>query len=178
MKLISSLYPSPWEVKHAYAPEEAADLVKQHFDSGQNIDGMDQLRSYLMLNFDSEVLKQVESGEWLPIKEEAYYFDWRQFDKNVSRQLLDHKVMELMYPRPVPEKKYGHVFRVTNSETGEPLRCRTFVAIVDGKRSLHATDIQGLARVSAPSAGSDIAIHVMFSAPTGELEDFLDLYHE
>jgi len=175
MRLISSRYPTSRELKHAYSTDEATRLVKQHLNSGQDIEGMGQLRSFLMLDFDSEVIKRVENGEWLLIKDEAYYFDWGQFDKSVRQQLFSRRMKELISPTPAPEKKWGHVFRVINSETGRPVPWRTFIAIVDGKRSLHATDTQGIGRVSAPLPGSTISIHVIFSAPTGELGDFLEV---
>jgi hypothetical protein len=178
MKLIRYLYPSSSELKHAYPTEEAHDLVTQALEHREDIEGMDELRRHLMINIDSEVLDQIERGEWLLIKPEAYYFDWTQFDKSVSAQLFEHRVMELMYPPPVIEKKYGHVFLVTNSETGKPLVSRSYIATVDGEDSFHRTDSKGLAHVRAPSAKSSVSIHIMFSSPAGELDRFLEQPYE
>lgn len=134
MKLIRYLYLSSSELKHAYSTEEAHDLVKQALERREDIEGLDALRRHLMIRLDSEVLDPIERGEWLLIKPEAYYFDWAQFDKSVRAQLFEHRVMALMNAPPPQEKHHRRIFRVTDSQTGEPLINRSYIATVEGRR--------------------------------------------
>jgi len=162
MKLIRYLYPSSSELKHAYSTEEAHDLVEQALERREDIEGMDELRRHLMINLDSEVLDQIGRGEWLLIKPEAYYFSWAQFDKSVRKQLRDHRVMELMKTPPPQEQRQRQIFRVTDSQTGEPLINRSYIAIVEGETSKRRTDVIGIAHIPAPPAGAKISLHVLF----------------
>jgi hypothetical protein len=163
VKLISALYPSLSELKHTCPVDEALHIVKQHLESGADIDGMESLRNVLMLPFDSEVMKQVESGEWLLVRDEAYYFDGGQIDKSVGAKLFEHRVMELMKAPPPQEKPPRRIFRVTDSQTGEPLIDRSYIATVEGEKSKRRTDVIGIAHIPAPSEGAKISLHVLFS---------------
>jgi hypothetical protein len=163
VKLISALYPSLSELKHTCPVDEALHIVKQHLESGADIDGMESLRNVLMLPFDSEVMKQVESGEWLLVRDEAYYFDRGQIDKSVGAKLFEHRVMELMNAPPPQEKHHRRIFRVTDSQTGEPLINQSYIATVEGETSKRRTDVIGIAHIPAPPAGAKISLRVLFS---------------
>ena len=165
MKLISALYPSLSEVKHTCPVDEALDIVKQHLERGADIDGMEPLRNVLMLPFDSEVMKQVESGEWLLVRDEAYYFDRGQIDKSVGAKLFEHRVMELMNPSPGAKKSYGCIFKVISFDSREPLIERPYIAMVSGKIIEGRTDSEGRVQLLAPSDGVPVSIRVSFRTP-------------
>lgn len=65
-------------------------------------------------------------------------------------------------------EKYGKRFLVTNSETGEPLANRKFIAAVGNATREGATDDDGYAHVDA-KAGESIQLHLIFEAPKGLL---------
>jgi uncharacterized Zn-binding protein involved in type VI secretion len=66
---------------------------------------------------------------------------------------------------------FGQSFSVLNSETGEPLALRDFVAIVDGVTITGVTDASGVAHIKAPSKDSKISLHIKFSAPARTLDE-------
>ena len=75
-------------------------------------------------------------------------------------------------PAQPPEvEKYARSFAITNSETGQPLSHRQFVALVDGRETSGVTDARGMAHVQAPSANSSIALHIVFSSPARILNE-------
>ncbi|MGC8099859.1 PAAR domain-containing protein [Metapseudomonas otitidis] len=63
------------------------------------------------------------------------------------------------------------VFAITDSETGQPLSNREFVAMVDGREVTGVTDAAGLAHVSALSEGSIVSLHVLFKSPVRTLNE-------
>lgn len=156
MKLIRGRYASSWERKHAFASEDAVIQVRQHLASGQNIEGMDQLRSFLMLNVEHEVLQQVQSGEWLLIKPEAYYFDWGQFEKSMFEQ----RVMDLMSAAPPHAKPPAiQVFHVADSETAQSLDNRR--CVVTGHTAKRPIDGLGITHIPEPAEGERIELRVI-----------------
>ena len=176
MKLISAQYPLPQELSNAYPPDEAAGLLGQAFERRENIDGLNQLRRDQLINFDSEAMDRVESGEWLLVKGNAYAFDWGQFDKPVRKQMFDQRVQELLRAPPVqsPTKvRYGQVFRVLNSETRMPVPLRVYSAIVDGNKINGKTDFYGLIQIFAFSERSRISVHVAYEAPVGNVDGLM-----
>jgi uncharacterized Zn-binding protein involved in type VI secretion len=62
----------------------------------------------------------------------------------------------------------GKRFLVRNSETGEPIANRKFIAIVGGVKQEGTTDNDGYAHVDA-KAGASIELHTIFEAPNGPL---------
>lgn len=156
MKLISSRYASSSELKHAFSAEEACHVVKQHLNNGQSIEGMQELRSFLMLNFDAQVLAQVESGEWLLIKPDAYYFDWAVFASAARDQLamalMQHPIIE---PRPATQ-----VLQVMESGTLEWLVDRRYTAIINGASEQRRIDELGVTHLPASAKGADVVIKV------------------
>jgi len=178
LKLISAQYPLPQELSNTYPPDEAAGLLGQAFERRENIDGLNQLRRDQLINFDSEVLERVESGEWLLVKGNAYAFDWGQFDKPVRKQMFDQRVQELLRAPPVQQKQYGQVFEVVSSESGLPLSNRSYVATVNGRTLKGCTDARGIAYIATLAEGVDISIHVLFSAPAGAIEDFVEVVND
>lgn len=62
----------------------------------------------------------------------------------------------------------GKRFLVKNSETGEPLAKRKFIALVGGVKQEGTTDKNGYAHVDAKD-GDSIELHLVFEAPTGPL---------
>ncbi|MEB0041651.1 MULTISPECIES: hypothetical protein [unclassified Pseudomonas] len=165
MKMVSALYPSSSELKHACSVGEALSIVRQYLDGRAEIEGVDVLRHGLMLPFDSEVLKQVESGEWLLIMDEAYCFDAGEIHNSVGAKMFDHRVKELMNPPRNEKKRYGFIFRVINFETRESLIGRPYIAKVVGEIIEGQTDGEGLVHVLAPSDSVPISIRVAFRTP-------------
>ena len=68
-------------------------------------------------------------------------------------------------------KTFAQVFAITDSETGQPLANREFVAVVDGRETFGATDASGLAHIQAPSVDSLISLHVLFKSPARVLTE-------
>ncbi|MEB0079930.1 peptidoglycan recognition family protein [Pseudomonas sp. CCI3.2] len=163
--MVSALYPSSSELKHACSVGEALSIVRQYLDGRAEIEGVDVLRHGLMLPFDSEVLKQVESGEWLLIMDEAYCFDAGEIHNSVGAKMFDHRVKELMNPPRNEKKRYGFIFRVINFETRESLIGRPYIAKVGGEIIEGQTDGEGLVHVLAPSDSVPISIRVAFRTP-------------
>jgi len=176
LKLISALYPLPQELSNAYPPDEAAGLLGQAFERRESIDGLSQLRRGELINFDGEVLERVESGEWLLVKDNAYAFDWGQFDKPVRKRMFDQRVQELLRAPPVQASvkiRYGQSFRVLNSETRMTLPLRPYVAVVDGEEVKGKSDFDGVVHVFALSERSRISIRVEYEAPVGNIDRFV-----
>lgn len=65
-------------------------------------------------------------------------------------------------------EQIGKRFLIKNSETGEPLTNRKFIAIVGGTKKEGTTDKNGYAHVDA-EVGDSIELHMIFEAPTGPL---------
>lgn len=75
---------------------------------------------------------------------------------------------------PVPlqfAKVYAQTFAITDSETGEPLADREFMAVVDGREESGVTDSNGFAHVQAPTENSFISLHVIFKSPVRPLAE-------
>lgn len=68
-------------------------------------------------------------------------------------------------------KVFVRTFVIRDSETGQPLVNRAFVARVDGQQKTGITDSYGLARVEGSSAESVVSLHVMFRSPVRELSE-------
>ncbi|MBX8555049.1 PAAR domain-containing protein [Pseudomonas cichorii] len=66
---------------------------------------------------------------------------------------------------------FGQSFSVTNSETGELLAHRDFIATVDGVAISGVTDANGIAHIKAPSKNSKISLHIKFNSPARALDE-------
>lgn len=161
MKLIRQLYVSAWELKHAYPAQEAIVQLKQSLENREDIEGMDELRRYLMIDDNREVLDQIERGEWLLIKAEANFFDWTEFAEAVSKKQREQRILDLMKAPPPQPKTPLLIFRIVDSETGEPLTHRRYIATVDGQKAERRTDSGGVTHISAPPEGAKISMQVI-----------------
>lgn len=68
--------------------------------------------------------------------------------------------------------RFAKSFAITDSNTGQPLANRAYIALIDGYRRPGLTDANGIATVEAPTADSVIELHVVFQAPARELTEF------
>lgn len=83
-----------------------------------------------------------------------------------------HTPTPFIAPLPLSfQKVFGQSFSVSDSETGQPLALREFVATVDGVQIPGVTDANGVAHVKAPSPDSKISLHIKFSAPARTLHE-------
>lgn len=175
MKLISAHYPLPEELEHAYSPEEASTLVRDSLRQRRDIPGLQALRAEHTTVFDTDIVRQVKNGKWLLVKDEAYYFDWRQFDEPARQAQFEQRVQQLMKSPPAQTTtpvSYGYEFYVVNNE-GKSLAYRNYIARV-GEQSIHGvTDSGGVGRIKTDSEGVEISVHVFFESPAGEIPDFI-----
>ncbi|APC16067.1 hypothetical protein BLL42_10120 [Pseudomonas frederiksbergensis] len=146
MKLVSELYLSEWERQHAYSSEQALDHVRQALLDRQPVEGLDELRASLLIDIDSEVLEQLERGEWWLIRAEADYGDWV-----MPVRTFDQTIIELMKNPPVQASRSPKIFRLVASVTAEPLAQQRYIATVDGQAAQRRTDGEGIAHLFAPA---------------------------
>lgn len=174
MKLISAHYPLPEELEHAYSPEEASALVRDSLRQRRDIPGLQALRAEHTTVFDTDIVNQVKNGKWLLVKDEAYYFDWGQFDEPARQAQFEQRVQQLMKSPPKTDStvRYGQIFKVVNSETNGNLAFRSFIAVIDGQEISGSTDLNGMASIYALSSNSRILIRVAFESSIGSFEGF------
>lgn len=72
-------------------------------------------------------------------------------------------------PKLDGDPQLGRRFQFVDSDTEEPLPNRQYVANVDGQTSQGMTDESGVADIDG-RPGSDIQVHLVFKAPTGNLK--------
>ncbi|RRV09562.1 hypothetical protein EGJ27_07305 [Pseudomonas sp. v388] len=158
MKLIPSRYASIHERDHAYPALEAQALVGDSLNTGVPLDGMDNLRGDLMSSRDEDVMVQLEKGEWLLVKDQAYHFDWGRFDKAAQEQKTAQRVRALSR-KPLPEKTVEKfVALVQDSITGEPLANRKVRFVMGQESSVRKTDSLGVAYLSPAPPPQSIAM--------------------
>lgn len=151
MKLINPRYPLPEELEHAYPAEEAWQLVQDSLRQGRDIPGLKALRSEHTAIFDTDIVSRVKNGQWLLVKDEAYYFDWGQFDKAATEKVFEHKVMALMQAPPAVKKAEGRYFCAVDSKILEPLTYRNFSASENSQTFRAVTDYRGVASIAVMS---------------------------
>jgi hypothetical protein len=154
MKLLRAIYLSAWELQHACASEQALDHVRQALSDRQPIEGLDELRAGLLIDIDSEVLEQLERGEWCLISTEADYGDW-------TVPLFNQRVLALMKNPPEQISRVPRIFRLVDSVTGEPMVQRRYVATVDGQATERRTDVQGIAHLFLTAEAPQISMAVI-----------------
>ena len=86
MQLLSHRYLINSQLEFAYPPEEAVVLVRRALANGQDINGLNELRQWLPLNWDSEVLLQIKLGNWLLLRNGAQTFFWGDFAEAAQKQ--------------------------------------------------------------------------------------------
>jgi hypothetical protein len=156
MRLVKEFHLTAWERQHACSSEQALDYVRQALLDRQPIEGLDELRAGLLINIDSEVLGQVERGEWWLIRAEADFGDWV-----VPARAFDQAVIELMKNPPVQPSRRPRIFRLVDSVTGEPLTQQPYIATVDGQTTQRKTDGEGIAHLFAPAEVREISMKVI-----------------
>ncbi|RON32598.1 MULTISPECIES: hypothetical protein [Pseudomonas] len=160
MRLVNEMHLSTWERQHAYSSEQALDHVRQALLDRQSIEGLDELRTGLLIDIDSEVLEQLEIGEWWLIRAEADFGDWP-----IPVRVFDQTVIELMKNPPVQPSRSPRIFRLVDSVTAEPLTQQHYIATVDGQAAQRKTDGEGIAHLFASAEVRQISMEVMaFSA--------------
>jgi len=155
MRLVNDIHLSEWEHQHAWPTEKARELVHQALLDRQPIDGLDQLRAGLSIDLDTEVLDQIERGEWRLVRPEADYADWKMPDRT-----FDPAIMELMQNPPAQATRSPRLFRLLDSVTGEPLAQRHYIATVDGGTAPRRTDGKGIAHLFLSAEVQPISMKV------------------
>lgn len=142
MRLVSELSLTAGEREHACSIEQALAHVRQALLDRQPIEGLDELRAGLLVNLDSEVLDQLERGDWWLIKDEADYGNWA-----LPVRPFDQRVIDLMNNPPVQTSRSPRIFRLVDSVTLEPLAQRQYISNVDGETVPRRTDGEGIAHL-------------------------------
>lgn len=150
----------PWERDFVYPPEEALNLIKPSSRPGFPTPGLKTLRRTLALNFDFEVSNKIRQRKWLLIKDDAYCFDWKTFDKGAREQKFAQAVTKLMAEPPPEVTKKPFEFRVIDSETYEPVSRRTCDFYPDDTLIERKTDSQGLTYLSLHAAPDELCVRL------------------
>ena len=145
MKLVRNEYLSARTLKFAYPTDEALAIVEQALRNCQDIEGLESLRSSLFTHLDHAVLQAVQEGRWLLINRDEENFDWADFEKTVSRKLLEARSEALMKNPPPQPRRECLVFRVVDSETAEPLLNQHCIAAFEGQQEKRKIDALGIA---------------------------------
>lgn len=122
-------------------------MVRDAFRPGKTIDGLDKLRREQRVLFDHDVLRKVEKGEWLLVKDEAYVFDWAHFEQPFRQKLREQGARELMRVKA----EEGTTFCALDSEIMEPLTYRNFKVTENSQTHWALTDYKGVAHIAAMS---------------------------
>ena len=102
----------------------------------RRLEGLDELRASLLINLDSEVLGQIECGDWLLLKSQAEFGQWP-----VAASVFDQTVLEMMNNPPAQPVRTPRIFRLVDSITGEPLAQQPYLVTVDGVVSQRVNDL-------------------------------------
>lgn len=121
----------------------------------QPLEGLDQLRAGLMLDLDSEVLEQIEHGDWLLLRADADYGEWP-----TAQSAFDQAVLDLMNNPPPQPTRTPRIYRLVDSMTGEPLPQQAYIATVDGVPTQRRTDAQGIAHLFMPDDVRQISMRI------------------
>ncbi|MHC8355989.1 hypothetical protein ACYZTL_12345 [Pseudomonas sp. LB3P81] len=156
MRLVNEVHLSDWERQHTFSSEQALDLVRQALLDRQPIEGLADLRAGLLIDLDSEVLDQIDRGEWRLVRAEADYVDW-----TMPERTFDPKVIELMQNPPAQPSRSPRIFRLVDSVTGEPLAQHHYLATVDGDTSPRRTDGKGFAHLFTSTGVQQISMTVI-----------------
>lgn len=155
MRLVYHADLSEADRQHVYPQDQALERVCQALLERRTLEGLDELRSGLMINLDSEVLEQIERGAWLLLKSQAEFGQWP-----VAASIFDHAVLELMNNPPAQPTRAPQIFRLVESMTGEPLTQQAYTATVDGVPSQRKTDAAGIAHLFTPEDVRQISLKI------------------
>ena len=139
MRLVNDRSMTAWQRRHAWPSEQALTLVRQALLDRQPVDGLAELRASLLIGLDSEVLDQIERGEWWLVRPEADYVEWAMPDRS-----FDPKVLALMQNSPAQPSRAPLIYRLVESAMGEPLVQRHYLAKVNGESNPRRTDGEGI----------------------------------
>lgn len=155
MRLVYHADLSEADRQHVYPQDQALERVCQALLERSPLDGLDELRSGLMINLDSEVLGEVERGDWLLLRSRAEFGQWP-----VAASIFDQAVLELMNNPPAQPIRTPRIFRLVDSMTGEPLPQQAYTATVDGVPSQRKTDAAGIAHLFTPEDVRQISLKI------------------
>ncbi|QAX83121.1 hypothetical protein C2E19_04365 [Pseudomonas sp. DTU12.3] len=155
MRLVCHAHLSEADRQHVYPQDQALERVYQALLERCPLDGLDELRSGLMINLDSEVLGEVERGDWLLLRSRAEFGQWP-----VAASIFDQAVLELMNNPPAQPIRTPQIFRLVDSMTGEPLPQQAYTATVDGVPSQRKTGAAGIAYLFTPEDVRQISLKI------------------
>ncbi|MFJ4251001.1 hypothetical protein SAMN04488483_3396 [Pseudomonas helmanticensis] len=155
MRLVYHADLSEADRQHVYPQDQALERVCQALLERCPLDGLDELRSGLMINLDSEVLGEVERGDWLLLRSRAEFGQWP-----VAASVFDQAVLELMNNPPAQPTRTPRIYRLVDSMTGEPLPQQAYTATVDGVPSQRKTDAAGIAHLFTPEDVRQISLKI------------------
>ncbi|HEX4551301.1 hypothetical protein [Pseudomonas sp.] len=155
MRLVHHAELTSAERQHVYPVDQALERVCQVLLERRRLEGLDELRAGLLINLDSEVLDQIERGDWLLLKSQAEFGHWP-----VAASVFDQAVLDVMNNPPAQPGRTPQIFRLVDSMTGEPLAQQLYFATVDGVVSQRKTDAQGIAHLFASDAVRQISMKI------------------
>lgn len=121
MLLLSHRYLTNDQRSFAYPPHEAVKLVSRALANGQDINGLNDLRAWLPINRDSEILEQIKKGQWVLLRRGARAFRWADFAESVQEQ----RAIYDEYYAPRPEPKFSLHYILVDS-SGAPVVDREY----------------------------------------------------
>lgn len=113
-------------------------------------------------------------GEWLGAGEPPSARSAQQNAQPSAQQAASMTRSSPQSIAPAFGQMFAQAFAITDSETGQPLANREFVAVVDGREMSGVTDAGGLAHIRAPTIGSVISLHVLFKSPARALTELTE----
>ncbi|MFW6750239.1 hypothetical protein ACKUG4_06060 [Pseudomonas glycinae] len=155
MRMVHHSHLTENERQHVYPVDQALELVCKVLLERQPLEGLDQLRAGLMLDLDSEVLEQIEHGDWLLLRADADYGEWP-----TAQSAFDQAVLDLMNNPPPQPTRTPRIYRLVDSMTGEPLPQQAYIATVDGVPTQRRTDAQGIAHLFMPDDVRQISMRI------------------
>ncbi len=99
MQLLPNRYLTDHQLRHAYPPHEAMDLVQHALDDGNDIEGLNELRQWMTHDLDSEVLAHIERSDWLLIDRQAQIFDWALFAEKAEEERGRYDLPHTLAPK-------------------------------------------------------------------------------
>lgn len=152
MRLVREISLSAWERQHACPVDEALEHIQQALNERLPIEGLEELRAGLMIDIDSQVLEQVEHGEWWLIRADADYGN-----RIAPTQALVTRPLEPVEAVQTPPR----IFRLVDSLLGEPQPDRQYLANVDGSTAERKTDALGIAHLFLSTEARRIALRII-----------------
>lgn len=160
MKLICQTRLMPWERNFVYSPEQAPSLMQPYFRPVSRSSGLKQLHRSLPLGSEFKVSNTFRRRDWRLIRDEAYCFDWKTFDKGYEEQKFARTIAKLMAEPPLQPTKKPFEFRVIDSETTEPMSRRKCNFYPDDTLIERKTDNDGLTYLSLHAAPDEMCVRL------------------